>query len=223
MITFAIIRHAEYKVPKDPAEFAKVWWIVKHPPLTAKGKRDGMRMARKLPSYILQYIRPYIIRRPVFGPVYHAQTLRCIEMANILVGHGPFKKAVSEPGLFDTPQAWSPEAVRQEVAGERNLNHDWWIGTPGLEDPDARIKTESPKQAFQRVKRAIERIISDNRRRRTENRVVGLVLPSVIIQMVVAHLLGIDPAITTRKFPFDKGSITLITDEGKLLVSNAKL
>lgn len=223
MITFAIIRHAEYKVPKDPAEFAKVWWIVEHPPLTAKGKRHGIRMARKLQSYILQYIKSYIIHRPVFGPVYHAQTLRCIEMANILVGHGPFKKAVSEPGLFDTPQAWSPKAVRQEVAGARNLNHDWWIGTKGLEDPDAHIKTELPKKAFQRVKRAMERIISSNKKQVTSNNIIGLVLPSVIIQMVLAHLLGIDPAITTRKFPFDKGSVTLITEEGKLLVSNAKL
>lgn len=144
-------------------------------------------------------------------------------MAQILARHGPFTKTIYEPGLADTVQAWSAKAVTQEVAGLRNLNYDWWVRTLGLEDPKATVKTELPSEAFARVKRAIERIIASNKKQVTGNRIVGLVLPSVIIQMVIANLVNINPAVTTKKFPFEKGSVTLIREDGKLLVSNAKI
>lgn len=217
MLIFAIIRHPEVILPKTPEGWIPYYQHLYKPSISLKGRKDAIRIAKTVDKFIKKYVSQY-----VYGNVYHSQTLRCRQMSQILAKHGPFKKSIFEPGLSDPPQAWLLHAVKAELSGEKSLNHEWWMDTPGMQDTKATVKTEPPKKAWRRVTRAIDKLAAQNAQD-AQNVVIGLVLPSIVIQMLVGYLTGIDPAITTAKFPFDKASLTLVTENGKLLCSNVKL
>lgn len=213
MITFAIIRHPEVALPPTLSEWVSYYQHLYKPPISPKGKKDAIRIAKSVDEFVKKYLSHY-----EYGAVYHSHTLRCKQMSEILAQYGQFTKSIFEPGLSDPIQSWTQKAIAQDLAGKRILNHNWWVKTPGLEDTSQKLKTETPEHTYKRLIRTLNRVTANQR-----DQIIGLVLPSVLIQLIVGHLTGIDIATTTAKFPFDKGSLTLVRQDGKLFCSNVKL
>lgn len=217
MITFAIIRHPEVKLPPTLEQWVSYYQHLYKPSISAQGEKDAIRIAKTVDDFIKKYLSDY-----QYGTVYHSHTLRCKQMSEILAKHGPFTKSLFEPGLSDPIQSWTQKAIAQDLAGKRILNHDWWVKTSGLEDKSQKLKTESPEETYKRVIRALKALVAQDAQN-AQNVIIGLVLPSVLIQLIVGYLTGIDIGVTTAKFPFDKASLTLVCEDGKLFCSNVKL
>lgn len=216
MITFAIIRHPEVKLPQTLEQWVIYYQHIYKPPISTQGKKQAIYIAENVDKFVKKYVSKY-----QYGAVYHSHTLRCKQMADLLAEYGPFKKSLFYDGLSDPIQSWTQQAIAQDLAGKRILNHNWWVKTPGLEDKNQELKTETPEHTYRRVTKAIHSIIANQQDQR--DKIVGLVLPSVLIQLIVGYLTGIDIATTTAKFPFDKASLTLVREDGKLLCGNVKL